>query len=111
MISKLYGIGKAIFDRELSNIPILREQKMILANRIRKYVLEKYITYACNEGKSTIAISAGTVHAEMGLSNRMPAVNSAVDADKFLRFVNVHLVKRSGPHQRCTAEWVFALSC
>jgi len=78
------------------------------ADTIRQFVVQKYISPARNEGKETITIIAGVVHTDMGLENRMPAVCSAIDADKFLEYANVHLVKRSGPHQGSTVKWVFA---
>jgi len=82
---------------------------MILADRIRQFVVEKYIVHAHNTGNSTVTIIAGVIHADMGLDNRMPAICSAIDADKFLSFANIYLVKRSSPNQSSTAEWVFAL--
>lgn len=82
---------------------------MILADRIRKYVVDEIIQPARQKGQSSVHVRAGEVHAALGLENRMPAVCSSLDADKFLSFAKVHLVSRSGPYQGSTAEWVFAL--
>ena len=82
---------------------------MILADRIRKHVLDTRITPARKRGQTSVRIVAGEIHSEMGLENRMPAVCGALDADKFLSYAKVILVKRSGPRQGATAEWVFEL--
>jgi hypothetical protein len=80
---------------------------VILADKIRHFVVQKYFVPARNQGNLTIAIVSGDVHAEMGLENRMPAVCGALDADKFLSFARVRLVSRSGPHQGASVTWVF----
>lgn len=82
---------------------------MILADQIRQFVLEKYINPARNQGHLTVTVVAGKIHTGLGLENRMPAVCSALDADKFLSFAHIRLVSRSGPHQGSTATWVFEL--
>jgi hypothetical protein len=82
---------------------------MILADRIRKYVLDQKIRPARELNQSTIKIVAGKIHSEMTLKNRMPAVCSALDADKFLDYARVKLINRSGPKQSSTATWVFSL--
>ena len=83
---------------------------MILADKIRKYVLDKKVTPARLVGKQTVKIRAGNIHSEMRLRNRMPAVCGALDADIFLEYAGVSLVERSGPKQSSSVEWVFALS-
>jgi hypothetical protein len=82
---------------------------MILADRIRQFVLENYINPVRNQGYLTVPIVAGTVHADMGLDNRMPAVCGALDAEKFLSYANIQLVSRSGPYQSSTVTWTFKL--
>jgi hypothetical protein len=83
---------------------------MILADRIRKFVLDQKITPARREERSLIRIRAGAIHSEMNLENRMPAVCGALDADKFLEYADVGLVERSGPEQGSTVEWIFSLN-
>jgi len=82
---------------------------MILADRIRKYVLDTRIMPARMRGDTTVRVAAGEIHAEMGLVNRMPAVCGALGADKFLDYADVLLTKRSGPKHGATAEWVFEI--
>ena len=82
---------------------------MILADRIRQYVLEKKITPARQQDRLNVTIVAGEIHAEMGLENRIPAVCGALDAEKFLDYASIRLIERRGPRQGSKAEWVFAL--
>ena len=82
---------------------------MILADRIRKYVLEKKIIPAREMNQRTITIRAGEIHSEMGLKNRMPAVCEALDTDKFIDYAAVNLIERTGPKLGSSVKWVFAL--
>ena len=83
---------------------------MILADQIRNYVRNALIEPARQRGQITARVKAGEVHAALGLKNRMPAVCSALDADKFLQDAGVILVSREGPKQGSSAEWVFEVS-
>lgn len=80
---------------------------MILADRIRQHVLDEIIEPARHLGQATVTVRVGDVHSAMGLESRMPAVCSALDANKFLDFARVTLVRRIGPPQGSSAEWVF----
>lgn len=82
---------------------------MILADRIRKYVLDTVITPARQQGRAYVVVRSGDIHKQMGLKDRMPAVCGALDAEKFLDYANVRLVERSGPYQGATVEWVFEI--
>lgn len=82
---------------------------MTQADQIRQYVIDHHIQPARTAGKKLITIQAGTIHTEMHLENRMPNVCSSLDAQKFYDQAGVTLVKRSGPKQSSTAEWVLAL--
>ena len=82
---------------------------MTQADQIRQYVIEHYIQPARAAGKKLITIRAGTIHVEMQLEDRLPNVCSSLDAQKFYDQAEVTLVKRSGPNQGSTAEWVLAL--
>lgn len=68
------------------------------ADLIRKFVLENYIQPAREHGDAEITIRAGDVHKAMSLKDAMPAVASALGANKFQEFAKVQLVKREGPH-------------
>ncbi len=82
---------------------------MILADRIRTFVIQNRIAPARAKGARTVQIRAGDVHTDLGLNNRMPAVCSALDAQKFLDQAKVTLVRREGPHQGGNAEWTFEI--
>jgi 5-methylcytosine-specific restriction protein B len=82
---------------------------MILADKIRNYVRNELIEPARLSGQTVLHINAGEVHAALGLKNRMPAVCSALDAEKFLVYANVILESRKGPNQGGSVEWVFDL--
>lgn len=82
---------------------------MILADRIRQFVVVTYINPARLAGHKTVKVVAGPVHSGMGLVDRMPAICGALDAYKFLSFARVRLISRSGPKQGSTATWIFEL--
>ena len=82
---------------------------MILADQIREYVRKEIIVPSRQKGLTIVHIKAGDVHSAIGLQNRMPAVCAALDAEKFLDYAQVILVRRSGPHQGSSAEWVFQI--
>jgi len=82
---------------------------MILADHIRNYVRRELIEPARLRGQSVIKFNAGEIHAALGLKNRLPAVCSALDAEKFLEYAGVILESRTGPHQGSTVEWVFEI--
>ena len=82
---------------------------MILADQIRQYVLESIVVPARENGQSQIRIRAGDVHRAMGLSNRMPAVCGALDADKFYAQSGATLITRSGPKQGANTEWILGV--
>ena len=82
---------------------------MKTADRIRAYVIECLIAPARTDGQTTLTVRAGTVHKALGLRDRMPAVCSALDAAKFYEAAGVTLIRRAGPPQGATAEWVLGL--
>jgi 5-methylcytosine-specific restriction protein B len=79
------------------------------ADEIRKYAKVKFVTPARQKGEKTISFSASDIHKGLGYNLRMPAVCSAIDAQKFADFARVRLVKRSGPHQGAAAKWTFEI--
>lgn len=82
---------------------------MKLADQIRQFVVDEYVTPARNAGSPHVRIVSGDIHKRMGLEDRMPAVCGAIDAQKFVELAGVSLVSRSGPHQSSTVEWVFRI--
>ena len=79
------------------------------ADLIRNYVRSELIEPARLRRQTLIKVNAGEVHAALGLKNRMPAVCSALDAEKFLQYAGVILESRKGPHQGSSVEWVFEI--
>lgn len=59
------------------------------------------------EGKSLVSVRAGTVHSDMGLKDRMPAVASALGAKLFETRFRVRCIKREGPHNGANLVLVF----
>ena len=83
--------------------------KTATANQIREYVNKALIEPARRSGGMHAVVVAGEVHRSMKLDNRMPAVCSALDAQRFQRDYRVQLSKRSGPRQGSTATWRFSV--
>ncbi len=78
-----------------------------LADRIREYVLRRYIEPAREAQASLVEVNAGDVHRALGLANRVPAVCSAIGSSKFLRYADVELEERSGPQNSTTTTFTF----
>ena len=82
---------------------------MILADRIRHYVIKGYVEPARRKGRSVVAVRAGDIHKEMELRDRMPAVCGALDARKFSECANLYLLNRSGPPQGANVVFTFRI--
>lgn len=80
---------------------------MKLADQIRKYTLDTFILPARLRGEKLVSFSATQIHDGMELEQRFPAVCGAIDAEKFLDYAGVVLVKREGPFQSSTSQWAF----
>lgn len=79
------------------------------ADEIRAFVSRTLVNPARASKKTSIKVVAGDVHKDMGLQNRMPAVCSALDAQKFQDQFNILISRRDGPRQGPTATWIFAI--
>lgn len=77
------------------------------ADRIRAFVMERYINPARERGDVRVSVRAGDVHKEMGLQNALPAVCSAVGSAIFKREAKAELVERSGPANSTTSSFTF----
>jgi Family of unknown function (DUF6884) len=87
-VAQYDGDPAMIEDTELQN----------LADRIRRFVFQRYVGSARAQGNPMVEVRTGDVHRAMGLVGRMPAVCSALGA-KFERDYGVRLVDRRGPTQ------------
>ena len=80
-----------------------------LADRVRQQVIAHYIAPARNAGETVVKVTAGDVHRELDLQDRMPAVCSALDTQEFLDLAGVDMEGRSGPPQGATTTFVFSI--
>jgi 5-methylcytosine-specific restriction protein B len=82
---------------------------MSQADDIRRFIIAQYIEPACARGDKTVSVRAGDVHREMGLSNAMPNVCSALGSDKFSTDAAVTQIAREGPANSSTTTFTFAI--
>jgi len=54
-----------------------------VADAIRGHVFKHYIEPARRRGDRTVSVTAGQIHSEMQMKNRLPAVCSAIGSLKF----------------------------
>ena len=80
-----------------------------LADRIRRHVNASFIEPARKAGRTQVLVTAGDVHKDLRLENRMPAVCAALDAAKFQTEYRVVTSRRSGPNQSSTVTWLFSI--
>ncbi len=90
--------------------PTSEDQVMTQADRIRRFVFDRYIAPARTVGRAEIVIRAGDVHRAMGLANAMPAVCSAIGGNKFEELAGVTAVKRSSPANGANVYFYFSLA-
>jgi hypothetical protein len=83
---------------------------MSQANRIRQFTVDRYIAPAIAAGRDEITIRAGDVHREMGLTNAMPAVCSALGSRKFDVCANITRSALVGPTNGANVYFTFKLS-
>lgn len=79
---------------------------MRLADEIRTFICEEYISHARNEGKKEISIRAGDIHQAMGLSNRMPAVCSALKSKNLREIGQIEIKQIKAPPKGAGANFV-----
>ena len=80
-----------------------------LADRIRQHVITHHIAPARDAGETMARVTSGDVHREMDLQDRIPAVCSALDTQKFLDLAGVAMEERSGPPQGATTTFVLGI--
>ena len=82
---------------------------MTLSDEIRWYTIERHVEPARHRGLDKISIRAGDVHKAMGLTDRLPAVCSALGTIKFLEVANLELLRRTGPSVSTTTMFHFKI--
>jgi hypothetical protein len=83
---------------------------MSQADKIRAYANRVFIEAARKAERTQVLIEAADVHRDLKLKSRMPAVYSALDAQKFQDDFGVLLSSRTGPRQGATVRWTFSLA-
>lgn len=69
------------------------------SDRVREYVLGKYIRPAIAAGEKCVKIRTGDIHQAMGFRSKMPTVCSALEGKRFLEMAGVRIIDREGPHR------------
>ena len=54
-----------------------------IADTIRQHILKHHIEPARKRGDRTVSVTAGQIHSELQMKNRLPAVCSAIGSLKF----------------------------
>ena len=80
------------------------------ADRIRQYVLQRYIEPARQRGDPSVTIVVGPLNNEMGLNMAWPNICQALEGRKFLKLAKVPAPIAEGPKQSTTRKLTFALS-
>lgn len=80
------------------------------ADRIRQYVLERYINPARERGDAAVTVVVGPLNNEMGLKMAWPNICQALEGRKFLDLAGVPPPVAEGPNQSTTRKLTFALS-
>lgn len=79
------------------------------ADRIRRYVLDSYITPARASGQATVSITVGPLNNEMGLHMAWPNICQALEGRIFLDLAQVSPPKAEGPRQSTTRILTYSL--
>lgn len=79
------------------------------ADKIRRYVLDNYITPARAKGQPTVTITVGPLNNEMGLQMAWPNICQALEGRLFLELANLPPPTAEGPRQSTTRKLTFSL--
>ncbi len=80
------------------------------ANRIRQFVLERYIEPARRRGDAHVTVVVGPLNNEMGLQKAWPNICQALEGRKFRELAKVSAPVAEGPKQSTTTKLTFAVS-
>ena len=81
---------------------------MTQADRIRRFVLARYVDPARGTGASELTIRAGDLCRAMGLHGRAPNVCSVLGSPQFSDMAGLRLLDRVGPRQSTTTTFRYA---
>ncbi len=82
---------------------------MTQADRIRDFVKSNYIDPARAKGQDTVSVRSGDVHFAMSLSQRYPAVCSALGSNKFEQLCNIERLSIEGPINGANTVYTYRL--
>jgi len=108
----LYNAGYFIVDDNGLPVqePVPRGPHLIpVADRIRACALTNYIAPARRSGAASVAIRAGTLHDQIGLSRNWANVCQALQGPKFLALAAVAPPQVSGPDASTTTTFTYSL--
>ncbi len=80
------------------------------ADDIRRFVLETYVDPVRRRGQQAVAVRAGDVHRDLGLTNAFAAVCSAIGSNKFKEMAGATLQSRTGPANGANVYFTFHLT-
>ena len=83
---------------------------MTFADDVRNHCAINYVEPARQRGDHEVAIRAGDVHQDLGYTNRMPLVCSAMGTDMFQDLCDVERISIDGPANGANAVFRFKLS-
>lgn len=67
------------------------------SDRVRQFVMDRYVNVARNRGDHSVTVVAGDVHRSLGFRNRVPLVCMALKSNKFLEENGLVVRKIEGP--------------
>jgi len=82
---------------------------MSQADEIREFANQEFIRPAREALSKAVTIRAGDVHDMMGLTDKMPAVCSAIGSNIFEKKYRVHRIDRRGPTSGANVFFTFGI--
>jgi len=79
------------------------------ADRVRRFIISRYVVPARKRGEKTVTVRAGDVHAQMLFRGQHANVCQAMRGDRFLNLANVKLKSFRGPRAGANAYFTYQL--
>lgn len=90
-----YDLDPAIADQ--LGVPAVSGAGYSQANRIRRYIIENYVSPARERDESVVELVSGEIHNAMGLQNALPAVCSVLEGKALAEQAKIKLLERHSP--------------
>lgn len=84
-------------------------EQMTVADMVREFCTKEFIQPARDRNDLAVGIRAGDVHERMQMSQRLPAVCSALGSDRFEREARLRRVAIEGPLNGASTLFVYRL--